>query len=44
MYRDDILFSEGDHAEDIFFVIEGSVKLYFDCSDIIPNELVDIDL
>ena len=36
-YRDDILYSEGDDSDAIFFILDGSVKLYFDASDLLPD-------
>lgn len=36
-YKDDIMFSEGDDADELFFVLEGEVMLYFDCSDLLPS-------
>ena len=36
-YRDDILYSEGDDSTTIFFIIDGSVKLYFDAAELLPN-------
>ena len=36
--RNEIIFSEGDNACDIIFVLQGSFKLYFDISDMIQIE------
>ena len=43
-HRDDILFSEGDSAVDIYFILVGQFKLYFDCSDTIELDIPTINL
>lgn len=35
LYRGDLLYSEGDVAEEIYFVISGSFTLYVDASDML---------
>lgn len=44
LYAGDILFSEGDVAEEIIFVIKGNFDYYKDISDMIslPDKLIDI--
>ena len=32
LFDDDILFSQGDQAEEVFFIFHGSVLLYVDLS------------
>jgi CRP-like cAMP-binding protein len=43
LYRGDLLFSEGDVADEIIFVMKGSFCLYHDISDKIslPEKLID---
>lgn len=45
LYQGDILFSQGDIADEIIFVIHGSVSLYQDISDKIelPSDRFDIE-
>ena len=45
MYAGDILFSEGDVAEEVIFVVKGTFHLYKDVSDMIllPEKLIDKD-
>ena len=45
LYQGDILYSEGDTADEITFIISGSVTLYQDISDLIelPEKLIDIE-
>jgi CRP-like cAMP-binding protein len=38
-YRDDILYSEGDQASEILFILDGAIKLYFDCSHSLPPNI-----
>ena len=42
-YRGDLLFSEGDLADEIIFVLNGTVYLYKDISDMtkLPDKLID---
>jgi CRP-like cAMP-binding protein len=42
IYRGEVLYSEGDGAEDIYFVLGGQIQLYFDISDIIdfPEDVI----
>jgi CRP-like cAMP-binding protein len=35
LFDNDILFSQGDQAEEIFFIFHGSVLLYIDLSEIV---------
>lgn len=35
MYVNDILYSQGDTAEDVFFIYKGSVLLYVDLTDLV---------
>jgi len=35
LFDNDILFSQGDQAEEIFFIFHGSVLLYVDLSEIV---------
>lgn len=35
LYDNDILFSQGDQAEEMFFIFHGSVLLYVDLSEIV---------
>lgn len=35
IFRDEVLYSEGDGAEDIYFLLEGKIILYFDISELI---------
>ena len=43
MYRGDLLYSEGDLADEIIFVLDGTFYLYKDISDmiILPEKLID---
>jgi len=43
LYRGDLLFSEGDVADEVIFVMKGSFTLYCDISDKItlPEKLID---
>jgi CRP-like cAMP-binding protein len=41
-YKDDIIFSEGDDADELFFILDGTVKLYFDCSDLLPQTYIKL--
>ena len=43
LYRGDILFSEGDIADEVVFVLNGSIHLYKDISDLVPlpEKLID---
>lgn len=38
LYDNDILFNQGDQAEEIFFVYQGSVLLYVDVLDFMDME------
>jgi len=38
LFDNDILFSQGDQAEDIYFVFRGSILLYVDLSEIIDMQ------
>ena len=43
LYQNDILYSEGDVADEVIFVLTGSFSLYVDISDKIelPDKLID---
>ena len=43
MYRGDLLYSEGDLADEIIFVLDGTFYLYKDISDmiILPEKLIE---
>lgn len=43
LYRGDILFSQGDIAEEVFFVLDGGFTLYVDVSDQLTLESGTID-
>ena len=45
LYRGDLLYSEGDLADEVYFVMTGSFYLYKDISDMIvlPDKLIDRD-
>ena len=38
LFDNDILFSQGDQAEEIFFIFHGSVLLYVDLSEIVDMQ------
>ena len=38
LYDNDILFNQGDQAEEIFFVYDGSILLYVDVLDFLNME------
>ncbi len=38
VYKDDIVYSEGEVADEVFFVLEGAVQLHFDCAGFLPEK------
>ena len=43
IHEEDILFSQGDTANEIYFILKGKVMLYVDVSDLIDIKGDDID-
>ena len=44
MYDNDILFSQGDQAEEIFFIFQGSCLIFVDLSEIVDmSTLIKLD-
>ena len=33
VYRKDILYNQGDYAEEVFFILKGRVKMYIDVNE-----------